>query len=83
MFQIPLLLTVLSLPAPALQDYAAPRPTSDNAAGWREHILPSAAETRYEAIPWLMTFGEGVLAAQEQQKPLLFWGMNGHPLGCT
>jgi hypothetical protein len=34
-------------------------------------------------MPWLLTFGEGMLAASEQEKPLLFWAMNGHPLGCT
>ena len=25
----------------------------------------------------------GVLAAEDAGMPLLFWAMNGHPLGCT
>ena len=50
---------------------------------WREHLRPAASEIAYEAIPWLSTFAEGVRAADAARKPLLFWAMNGHPLGCT
>ncbi len=58
-------------------------PTVENAAAWRDHILPSAQELRWESIPWEQTFGDGLRAASEQGKPLLFYAMNGHPLGCT
>jgi len=50
---------------------------------WRKHLRPTADELAWREIPWLSTFTEGVLAAAEQEKPLLFWTMNGHPLGCT
>jgi len=50
---------------------------------WRAHLRPAANELGWRAIPWLSTFTAGVLAADADEKPLLFWGMNGHPLGCT
>ena len=52
-------------------------------AAWRAHIQPAPEELAYEQLDWLPTFGEGLAAAQEQGRPLLVWGMNGHPLGCT
>ncbi len=50
---------------------------------WRAHLRPAADELRWREIPWLSTFTKGVFAADAQEKPLLFWAMNGHPLGCT
>jgi hypothetical protein len=50
---------------------------------WRAHLRPAAEELGWREIPWLSTFTAGVLAADAQDKPLLFWTMNGHPLGCT
>ncbi len=70
-------LAVLAAP-PSAQELDAP-----DLARWREHIRPAASETAYEAIPWIPSFAEGVRAANAARKPLLFWAMNGHPLGCT
>ena len=64
-------------------EVVVPRPTAENLAAWRAHIMPPADQLRFLAIPWHQTFGEGMLAAKSQGKPLLFWAMNGHPLGCT
>ena len=50
---------------------------------WREFILPDEAELAWEKIPWLPTFRDGMVRASTEQKPLLLWVMNGHPLGCT
>jgi hypothetical protein len=50
---------------------------------WRAHLRPAADELGWRTIPWLSTFTAGVLAADAAEKPLLFWAMNGHPLGCT
>lgn len=58
-------------------------PEVDPDGEWKAYILPTSDELGHEALPWLPTFGEGMLAASEQQRPLLFWAMNGHPLGCT
>ena len=60
-----------------------PVPSAANFDAWREHILPVAGELRWATIPWHQSFGEGLLAANRQGKPLLFYTMNGHPLGCT
>lgn len=50
---------------------------------WRDHILPENTELDFQKIPWLTTFKDGVLTANGENLPLLFWTMNGHPLGCT
>lgn len=78
-----LALMTAALAAPRLGDYSALEPSEENFARWIEFVLPSADEVRHEEIPWSTTFGEGLQAASDQQKSLLFWGMNGHPLGCT
>ena len=49
----------------------------------RAQVLPSAEELRFEEIPWIPAFGEGLARGQEERRPVLFWAMNGHPLGCT
>ena len=74
------------LAAVSAQEAAAPRvplPTIANVAAWRDHILPTADELRWQQIPWRQSFGDGIRAADEAGRPLLFWAMNGHPLGCT
>ena len=58
-------------------------PTQASLAAWRDHLVPAESELRWESIPWHVTFAEGLRAASEQARPLLFWAMNGHPLGCT
>ena len=55
----------------------------DNYAVWRDRILPAQEEMNWQQIPWLTTFRDGILAADREQKPLLLWTMNGHPLGNT
>jgi hypothetical protein len=52
-------------------------------AQWRDHIRPSAAELSWQKVPWRATFWDAVLEAQRQEKPILLWAMNGHPLACT
>lgn len=70
-------------------DLAAPPVAADidlndeNYQAWRDHILPESSELAWEQIAWLTTFQDGILAAHTEDKPLLLWTMNGHPLGCT
>jgi hypothetical protein len=52
-------------------------------ASWRDRIRPKAQERCFEAVHWLPTFWDGVMTAQEEDKPILLWAMNGHPLACT
>lgn len=64
-----------AVPLPELSDEDVPR--------WRALVEPSEEERAFETIPWLASFAEGLRAAEAAGKPLLFWAMNGHPLGCT
>ena len=50
---------------------------------WREHIAPHADEDRWLEIDWHDSTSAGVKAATKQNRPMLLWLMNGHPLGCT
>ena len=54
-----------------------------NFAAWRDHLTPNAKDLAWVSIPWFASLAEGVVASDQQQKPLLLWMMNGHPLGCT
>ena len=58
-------------------------PTEENLATWTRYLEEAADEQRWREIPWLASFADGLDAAHEQEKPLLLWAMNGHPLGCT
>jgi hypothetical protein len=49
-------------------------------AQWRDCIRPKSSSA---TVNWLPTLWDGVIAAQTQDKPILLWAMNGHPLGCT
>ena len=37
----------------------------------------------YRDVGWLPVFWTAVLQAQREEKPILLWAMNGHPLACT
>lgn len=50
---------------------------------WVEHLSPVGDELAFENISWIPDFAGGVTEADARQRPLLFWAMNGHPLGCT
>ncbi|MBZ0266936.1 hypothetical protein K8I85_02170, partial [bacterium] len=50
---------------------------------WVDRILPAAAETEWESIPWIPSLREGLRTADAAGKPVLLWLMNGHPCGCT
>ena len=52
-------------------------------ARWSAWIRPAPAELAFEELDWIPTFAGGLRAAERAARPLLFWAMNGHPLGCT
>ena len=66
------LLVVQSLRAQELTDASYEK--------WRDHVLPKTWEVAYQKIPWRPSFWEAVIEAQEKDKPILLWAMNGHPL---
>ena len=67
-----LLVSASALPAQEL--------TEETYATWRDHVLPEADELAFREIPWRTSFWEAVVEAQEQDRPILLWAMNGHPL---
>ena len=67
---------------PPLPDFAS-EVDAETIAAWRTHIRPDQKDLTFEIIPWLTTLADGIRAADAEQKPLLLWVMNGHPLGCT
>ena len=54
--------------------------TDANYDKWRDHVLPKNWELSYRKIPWRASFWDAVIEAQEKDKPILLWSMNGHPL---
>lgn len=50
---------------------------------WVDWMQPQDGELPWSDVQWIPVFGQGVLQASEERKPVLFWAMNGHPLGCT
>ena len=73
------LLVALGLVGPAL----AQELNDESFDRWLAAIVPAPQELAFREIPWRPTFWDGVREAQEQDKPILLWAMNGHPLGCT
>jgi hypothetical protein len=47
------------------------------------HVVPGPDELAWRAIPWRATLRAGLLDATAEQRPVLLWAMNGHPLGTT
>jgi hypothetical protein len=74
------LVAMLTLPLVTKAQTESPVDTMTRLRNW---IEADAEELSWERIPWLESFGPGIVAAHKQQKPLLLWVMNGHPLGCT
>ncbi|ARU41329.1 hypothetical protein CCB80_09360 [Armatimonadetes bacterium Uphvl-Ar1] len=58
-------------------------PTAQNYRDYLAFVQPNAAETKYKDIAWRNTFWPAVQEAKKLGRPILFWTMNGHPLGCT
>ncbi len=54
--------------------------TDESYDKWRDHVVPKAEELRWRAVGWQPTFWDAVVKAQKEEKPILLWAMNGHPL---
>lgn len=61
----------------------APVPDADNFREWLTYVQPSEEELSYRQVGWRNEFWPAVQEARELGRPILFWTMNGHPLGCT
>ncbi|MEM7164143.1 MAG: hypothetical protein AAF581_01690 [Planctomycetota bacterium] len=49
----------------------------------RERILAAPQDLAWESIAWRPSLWEAVLEGDREERPVLLWAMNGHPLGCT
>jgi hypothetical protein len=58
-------------------------PTEESFPRWKQYLQQSAQEQRWQELSWHAVFWEGVQHARAQDRPILLWVMNGHPLGCT
>lgn len=56
---------------------------ADNFDVWFDKIRPCQEELAFLEIPWRATLQQAVVDASRENKPILLWAMNGHPLGCT
>lgn len=56
---------------------------ADNLDVWFDKIRPCQDELTFLEIPWRATLQQAVVDASRENKPILLWAMNGHPLGCT
>ena len=74
------LIVCIVLPATAADEFQEGELTDANYAKWRDHVLPRNWELSYRKIPWRSSYWEAVIEAQEADKPILLWAMNGHPL---
>jgi hypothetical protein len=62
---------------------SVPTLTMENFAHWRDTIRPKKEERLWQQIPWRSSLWEAAQEAGQQDKPVLLWAMNGHPLACT
>jgi hypothetical protein len=49
----------------------------------RVQVLPNSSEQSYCSIAWRTSVLHGLVDAQKNDKPVMIFLMNGHPLGCT
>lgn len=49
----------------------------------KAQILPPALLETADKVPWTPDLWTAVVRANHQDKPVLLWVMNGHPLACT
>ena len=73
---------VTLLGADKRQPLAAPK-LSAECVKVRGLVLPNSSEASIRTIPWRTSILQGFVQAQKNDKPVMFYLMNGHPLGCT
>ena len=65
----------------ACSQAAATAPDSADSLERRaQAILPTAAETRWQQIPWVRSVIEGQRAARDEKRPIMYWHVDEDPL---
>ncbi len=77
-----LLVTGIGLYAENGQPLPTPKLSAENAK-LRDLVLPNSSEASIRKIPWRTSVLQGIVDAQKNDKPVMLYLMNGHPLGCT
>ena len=77
-----LLMPSIGLSADKEQSLAAPK-LSPECEKVRGLVLPNPSEASIRTIPWRTSVLQGLVEAQINDKPVMIYLMNGHPLGCT
>lgn len=83
MIRISILAAVLLASSAAAQTLVPAGIDDADVGTWLDALTPPPAELVWLEVDWVPSFGAGVRRARLENKPLLFWAMNGHPLGCT
>jgi hypothetical protein len=78
-----MLAAILSLATSQIAPGPDHTPSAQNYRDYLRFIQPDATEAKYKEISWRNTFWPAVQEAKRLGRPILFWTMNGHPLGCT
>ena len=56
------------------------RPTTEELARRAVAIKPTAAELKWQRIPWVMDLTEGLKLAQTEKRPIFLWVTGDDPL---
>ena len=67
----------------ALAQEGAPTVSATQVEKWHAFVRPDKAEEHWQTLTWHPSLWSAVVAANETNRPVLLWAMNGHPLGCT
>ena len=73
------ILSLVPVLAAAPQDRAAKAAFDERLTA----IVPGETELAWRSVPWRAEFRAALVEADEQDKPVVLWAMNGHPLGQT
>ena len=66
--------------------HAQPAPAAEGAFNLDANIaatVPTNDEDRWLTIPWRTNLIKARLEAQNSNRPMFLWIMNGNPMGCT
>jgi hypothetical protein len=56
---------------------------ASNFKQWFTAIVPTAEDCSFQDLTWRPSLWKAVVEANKDDKPILLWTMNGHPMACT
>lgn len=78
---VSMLAAAAGAPPPAAPSFATPRLAAADFSLLHASVRPRGE--RWATIPWQTDLAAARVKAASENKPLLMWIMDGHPLGCT